>query len=233
MTAYSITYDTISAIFPSWNTGNSRFERNDIWFSSGNDFYIWVWVKALSDGRIIAPPNRWSIICPLDWDADDHSLTWSYNASWWNWAYYAAWLGWKQCGDFSKANNTWLYSSCNTTPMTVSFLMKWHDLNANNQDWRQIMWMTSDWWSSWCVRAVPLYYNSTTVKWEWFAFNTGWELKVTNTSLVDLNWHHICLTTDWTTTYFYFDGNVIGTKSWILTAGSTFVCGSVVWMNIE
>lgn len=215
----------------------------DTWLTNDTTYYYWAfatsteWLETISNTPSVTPKGWWKpsantiVYYPLDWDADDHSLTWSYNASWWNWAYYAAWLGWKQCGDFSKANNTWLYSSCNTTPMTVSFLMKWHDLNANKQDWRQIMWMTSDWWSSWCVRAKPLYYNSTTVEWAWFAFNTGWELEVTNASLVDLNWHHICLTTDWTTTYFYFDGNVIGTKSWILTAGSTFVCGSVVWMN--
>lgn len=167
---------------------------------------------------------------PLNWDALDYSWNW-YDGIRWNWAYYSIWVDGNQCGDFSRARATWITSSCQAEPKTVSFFLKRADLNATAKDRRQIIWMTTDFEWSWCIRCVPTQYNSITKQGTWLVWNSWWNNNRNDATTIDLNWHHICVTCDTTQTKFYFDGNLLKTYNWVLTPNSILKIGQTPWIG--
>lgn len=157
----------------------------------------------------------------LNWNANDWSTN-GWNGTW-SWTEnYSVWIWGNICANFTWSS--YITTSCNTEPSTVAFFLRWNSLgNPWRQDWRQVLWMSSGWENSWCFRAIPVNANSTTIQGAWIVINSSAVNTYTNTSLVDLNWHHVCITTDWTTTYLYFDGTLAGSYTWKLTCNWNFL----------
>lgn len=190
---------------------------------------IKIWTTAIKKvmlGSTQIRPAWWTpwanTILYYSFDGNVNDLSWNwYNGTWHNGWHYSTWIGWQQCWDFSRANNDRVTATVNVEPSTVMFFMKWKDLNATSQDRRQIIGQTSNWWNSWCFRAIPTSLNASTIRWYWTFFTSWWQKEYTNTSIVDLNRHHFCLTTDGSNTYLYFDGNLVSQRSWKLSINST------------
>lgn len=163
---------------------------------------------------------------PLNGNALDYSWNW-YNGTRQYWWHYATGIDWKLCWDFSRTYAEYLSSSCSTQPRTVMWFMKRCDLYATQRDRRQIIWQTSNWWTNgWCFKSKPTAYNSATIQWLFTKRNP--EQNYTDTSMVDLNWHHFALTSDNSNTYLYFDGVLKKTYSGSLaTSGS----GLKIWKS--
>ena len=167
----------------------------------------------------------------FDWDVLDHSPSWLYDWTRWGTAAYTTWLNGKQCGDFSLWNDNIVTASCSVSPDTVSLLMKWNMTGYDGYDRKQIIWITTTWENSWCLRAIPRSTGGQKA-WKLIAYCSWWWIEINNPSYVDNDWHHYCLTTDWTTSYLYFDWTLIGQKSWDLTAhGSTLCIWRIPWSN--
>ena len=153
----------------------------------------------------------------FNWNLNDE--LWNYNWSWnWTGAYYNISAN-KQAIELWRNNTGNVYSSLSSTPNTILFYMKWIDLNATPQDWRNIIWQTTNFDLNWrSFRAVPTQYNSSTVVWKWYLPNYQYEY--INTSIVNTNWHLFTITNLDNSIKLYCDWVLLNTISWSLNATS-------------